>query len=124
MEDQFNITLANREWQTFIVDRRRPLLATLEAQGVSLPYGCKYGGCISCAAKLLSGKVDQRAAVALNNKQLSDGYILLCVARPLSDCTLDVGVDSHDKLYRNPFAHPLAPHELKPDIATPLEEKP
>jgi len=117
MQDHVTITLANREGRTYSVDRRRPLLATLEAQGVSLPFGCKYGGCISCAAKLLEGEVDQR-------KQLSDGYVLLCVARPLGDCTLDVGVDSHDKLYRNPFAHPLAPHELKPNVATPLEDKP
>ncbi|MGI9404974.1 MAG: 2Fe-2S iron-sulfur cluster-binding protein [Hyphomicrobiaceae bacterium] len=120
--DTFTITLANRSGRTLKVDRRRPLLETLEAQGVSLPYGCKYGGCISCAAKLIDGEVNQQAAVALNNKQLSDGYVLLCVARPLSNCTLDVGVESHDKLYRNPFAQPLAPHELKPDVATPLEE--
>ncbi len=124
MNNQVTITLANREGRTYEVDRRRPLLASLEAQGVSLPFGCKYGGCISCAGKLLEGSVDQRAGVALNNKQLRDGYILLCVARPLSDCTLEVGVDSHDTLYRNPFAHPLAPHELKADIATPLEDKP
>ena len=94
-------------------------LDALEAQGVSLPYGCRYGGCISCAAKLLSGAIDQRAGVALNGRQLADGYVLLCVARPLTDCTFDVGVESHDRLYRNPFASPLAPHELKPTRATP-----
>jgi ferredoxin len=89
-----------------------------------LPYGCRYGGCISCAAKLLAGEVDQRAGVALNGRQLSHGYVLLCVALPLGDCTLDVGVESHDKLYRNPFADPLAPHELKPDIARPRRDVP
>lgn len=116
------ITLANQDGQTFEVDPKRPLLDSLEAQGVSLPYGCKYGGCITCAAKLLEGEIDQRAGVALNNRQLNDGYVLMCVARPLGDCTLDVGVESHDKLYRNPFASPLEPHELKPDIATPLDQ--
>ncbi|MEM7750354.1 MAG: ferredoxin, partial [Pseudomonadota bacterium] len=35
---------------------------------------------------------------------------------PLSNCTIDVGVESHDKLYRNPFASPLRPDELKADI--------
>jgi ferredoxin len=40
----------------------------------------------------------------------------------MSDCVLEVGVDSHDKLYRNPFLDPLQPHELKADIATSLEE--
>ena len=115
------ITLANRDGATYRVDRAKPLLASLEAAGVSLPYGCKYGGCISCAAKLLSGEVDQRAGVALNGRQLANGYVLLCIARPRSDCTFDVGVESHDELYRNPFADPLQPHELKPGIATPPE---
>ena len=116
------ITLANQDGQVFKVDKRKPLLNSLEAQGVSLPYGCKYGGCISCAAKLLAGEVDQRAGVALNGRQLADGYVLLCIARPLSDCTFDVGVESHDKLYRNPFASPLRPDELKPGILPPSQE--
>ena len=47
-----------------------------------------------------------------------NGYVVLCVARAKTDCVFDIGVDSHDKLYRNPFLDPLAPHELKPDIAT------
>jgi ferredoxin len=110
------ITLANRGGQRLTVDRRTPLLASLEAKGVSLPYGCRYGGCISCAAKLITGTVDQRAGVALNGRQLADGYVLLCIAHPKSDCTFEVGVDSHDKLYRNPFKSPLGPDELKPGI--------
>ena len=122
MNRRVRITLENRDAVVLEVDARMPLLNSLEAQGVSLPYGCRYGGCISCAAKLLEGEVDQRGAVALNNRQLAEGYILLCVARPRSDCTLAVGVDSHDRLYRNPFASPLLPHELKPDIATPQED--
>jgi ferredoxin len=104
--DTVTVTLANRQGQALRVDPRRPLLDTLEAQGVSLPYGCKYGGCISCAAKLLSGEVDQRAAVALNPRQIADGYVLLCVARPRGDCTLEIGVESHDTLYHNPFKNP------------------
>lgn len=116
------IILANRDGAVFQVDHRKTLLESLRAQGVDLPYGCKYGGCITCAAKLTSGKVDQRAQVALNKRQINNGYVILCVARPMSDCTLEVGVESHDKLYRNPFIDPLEPHELKADIATPLEE--
>ena len=43
---------------------------------------------------------------------------MLCVARAMTDCIMEIGVDSHDKLYRNPFLDPLAAHELKADIAT------
>jgi len=116
MAYRFTITLANQDGQTFEVDGTAPLLETLEEHGVSLPYGCRYGGCISCAAKLLVGAVDQSEGVALNGRQINDGYVLLCVARPKSDCTLAVGVESHDKLYRNPFQSPLRPDELKPSV--------
>ena len=115
------ITIANRDGETFEVNSKRPILETLRDQGVDLPFGCKYGGCITCAAKLISGKVDQNRQVALNNRQINDGYIILCVARPITDITIEIGVESHGNLYRNPFIDPLKPHELKADIATPKE---
>ena len=115
------VTITNRDNLKYEVDNRRPLLDALREQGVDLPYGCKYGGCITCAAKLTSGEVNQKRQVALNNRQISNGYIILCVARAKSDLKLEIGVESHDKLYRNPFLDPLKPHELKPDIATSKE---
>ena len=115
------VTLANRGNASYQVSGRRPLLDELRDQGVDLPYGCKYGGCITCAAKLIEGEIDQRAQVALNNRQIADGYVILCVARAQSDCTLEIGTESHDRLYRNPFLDPLEPHELKADIATAKE---
>ena len=111
------ITITNRNNKIFEVSDRKPLLQELRAKGVDLPYGCEYGGCITCAAKLIKGEVDQRSQVALNNRQINDGYIILCVARPKSDSRIEIGVESHNKLYRNPFLDPLAPHELKADIA-------
>lgn len=117
----YQVTLANRDNARYQVDGRRTLLASLRDEGVDLPYGCKYGGCITCAAKLISGEVDQRTQVALNNRQINNGYVILCVARPQSDITLEIGVESHDKLYRNPFLDPLKPHELKADIAAKKE---
>ena len=117
------ITIANRNNSTYEVKGNRPLLSELRELGLDLPYGCQYGGCITCAAKLIDGEVDQRRQVALNNRQINDGYIILCVARPLSNLILEIGVESHDKLYRNPFLDPLKPHELKKDIATKEREK-
>ena len=111
------ITIANRNNIIFQVKGIKPLLSELRSQGLDLPYGCQYGGCITCAAKLINGEVDQRSQVALNNRQINNGYVILCVARAKTDCTFDIGVESHDKLYRNPFIDPLAPHELKSNIA-------
>ena len=115
------VTIANRGGATYCVEAHRPLLGSLRDQGVDLPYGCKYGGCITCAARLTEGEVDQRRQVALNNRQIANGYVILCVARPVTDITLEIGVESHSALYRNPFLDPLEPHELKADIATPRE---
>ena len=117
----FSSSLRNTFYKTI---KRQPLnYRAIRSFGVDLPYGCQYGGCITCAAKLIKGKVDQKSQVALNNRQINDGYVILCVARAKTDCTFDIGVESHDKLYRNPFVDPLAPHELKADIATIREIK-
>ena len=118
---EHRVILSNRDGATYSVNGRQPLLEQLRDQGVDLPYGCEYGGCITCAAKLLEGNIDQRRQIALNNRQIANGYIILCVARATSDITLEIGVESHDTLYRNPFLDPLNPHELKADIATPEE---
>ena len=77
--------------------------AALHAE-VQLPIGCNYGGCITCAAKLIEGKVRQPGATALNKRQSELGYVLLCVAQPRTDCVVEEGVDSHDQLYQNPFS--------------------
>ena len=50
------ITIANRDGISYRVNSHRPLLDTLRTQGVDLPYGCKYGGCITCAAKADRGR--------------------------------------------------------------------
>ena len=97
------VKLANRNGEKLTVDDAQNLLDALLDHGVDLPYACLYGGCITCAAKLTEGEVDQERQVALNDRQLREGYVALCVAKPLTDCTLEVGVDSHDRLYQNPF---------------------
>ena len=119
----FQVKISNRGNVSYQVEHKLALLDSLREQGVDLPYGCRYGGCISCAAKLIDGEVDQKRQVALNNRQINDGYIILCVARPKSNLILEIGVESHDKLYRNPFLDPLKPHELKDAIATKESEK-
>lgn len=97
------VTLRN-QGVTLEVGEDEPVYAAALAAGIQLPIGCNYGGCITCAARMISGKVRQPNATALNKRQVQAGYILLCVARPVTDCVIEVGVDCHDELYRNPFA--------------------
>ena len=98
----YKVELRNSGITLDVADDQPIYQAALDA-GVQLPIGCDYGGCITCAAKLISGKVKQPNATALNKRQSKAGYILLCVALPQSDCVVEEGVDSHDELYLNPF---------------------
>ena len=85
------------------VDSDQSIYEAAVKKGLQLPIGCNYGGCITCAAKLISGKVKQPGATALNKRQSKEGYILLCVATPTEDCVIEDGVESHNELYQNPF---------------------
>jgi ferredoxin len=98
------VTLKNRGGISFEVGEDEAIIDVVEAAGHVLPIGCRYGGCITCAAKLLDGKVKQPNGTAINKRQSQQGYILLCVARPTTDCVLEVGVESHGALFQNPFA--------------------
>ena len=65
------------------------LLESSEKNGMLLPYGCRQGVCGTCATRLLSGKVKMETEQALNHDLRSQGVILPCVSRPLSDVILD-----------------------------------
>jgi len=65
------------------------LLESSERNGLLIPSGCRQGVCGTCVTRLLSGKVQMEAEGALNDELRSEGFILPCVSRPLSDITLD-----------------------------------
>ena len=54
-------------------------------QDIDLPYMCLQGWCITCAAKLTEGRVDQSASRRYFPADREAGFILPCTGRPLSD---------------------------------------
>lgn len=99
----YHVELTNRNQTVVEVAEHQPILDAVEATGLRLPVGCRYGACITCAARLIEGEVEQSKAVALKPAQAAMGYVLLCVAYPRSDCKFEVGVEYQDELYINPF---------------------
>ncbi|KAJ3674760.1 hypothetical protein LUZ60_005376 [Juncus effusus] len=58
-------------------------------EGFSVPHDCKLGVCMTCPAKLVKGDVDQSDGM-LSDDVVEQGYTLLCVSYPKSDCYIKV----------------------------------
>ncbi len=80
------------------------VLDAAEAAGVGLPFGCLTGACGTCTGRLLEGDLEhRRPARALKKRHREEGYVLLCIAEPRSDCHIRVGADVQAELVPNPW---------------------
>ena len=57
-----------------------------------IPYGCRNGACGTCKGRILEGTVDfgPHQASTLTEDEKRKGLALFCVARPQSDCVIEV----------------------------------
>ena len=73
---------------TLQVAREQYILDVAVASGLELPSLCRLGNCPSCISVLVEGEIDQSPQSYLAAAESQLGLILLCVARPRSNCTI------------------------------------
>ena len=67
------------------------LLRAADAAGIELPSSCRNGTCRTCICLLRTGQVRHTVDwPGLSAEEKIEGWILPCVAEPLSDVTIDV----------------------------------
>ena len=72
------------EEYTFNVEPHQTILEAALELDIDLPYSCQAGMCTACMGKCTSGKVQLDEEDGLTKSELNQGYILTCVAHPLT----------------------------------------
>jgi len=89
MSAQYRVKLTTSGIDLFVASDETVLSRALD-EGLSFPFKCRAGNCTTCKAKLVSGTLDQTHAAALTPQQKEEGWVLLCVGKPLSDCAIEM----------------------------------
>ncbi|GAA4407839.1 phenylacetate-CoA oxygenase/reductase subunit PaaK [Nibrella viscosa] len=68
----------------FAVEPHQTILEAALELDIDLPYSCQAGMCTACMGRCVSGKVKLDEEDGLSESELSAGYVLTCVAHPLT----------------------------------------
>lgn len=72
------------------VSAEQSLLVSALAAGIELARSCRNGTCRVCLCRLVSGQVSYRIEwPGLSLEEKRDGFILPCVAYPMSDLVME-----------------------------------
>jgi ferredoxin len=65
------------------------VLEAAKAAGLRLPSSCTKGMCGTCKSRLVSGTVDMTPAGGIRQREIDQGWVLICCAKPTSNLVID-----------------------------------
>ena len=102
MSNVYTVEISNAgQTYTIQVPEDKKILDVAQEQDIELPYSCSAGVCTTCAAKIISGEVDQTEGMGLSPDLQAEGFALLCVSFPRSDLKVEAGKE--DEVYDRQF---------------------
>ena len=86
----YSITLRSPDGEENVIqcEEDQYILEAAEDAGMDLPSSCRAVPCSSCLSKVLEGSVNNDEQSFLDDEQLEEGWSLICVATPESDCVI------------------------------------
>ncbi|WP_135535967.1 2Fe-2S iron-sulfur cluster-binding protein [Halostella pelagica] len=89
MVETHTVELVDRD-VTLEVPENQSILEAAEEAGIDLPYQCRMGICgVCCAMRESDCDVEQTEGMFLSDSEKEEGYVLTCIARPLSDMKIE-----------------------------------
>ncbi|MEQ8241070.1 MAG: ferredoxin--NADP reductase [Cyclobacteriaceae bacterium] len=73
------------EEHTIEVSGDTPILDAGLDKDLDMPYSCQSGLCTACRGKCVEGKISIDDAEGISQDEIDQGYVLLCVGRPLTE---------------------------------------
>lgn len=87
--DRFSVTIEPAH-RVFEARSDQPVLASAREAGLTLPSSCRNGTCCACICRLLEGRIVYRIEwPGLSAEEKAEGFILPCVAHPVSALVIE-----------------------------------
>lgn len=85
---RFAITLKSRG-ERFECAADETILKAAQRAGVRWPFSCANGVCGTCRTRKLAGEIEMNQNGGLRPREVTQGWVLPCCSKPLSDIELD-----------------------------------
>lgn len=83
------------------IHRDQTFLDGIEGFGLTVPYSCRAGVCMTCAAKVLDGEVEL-GEIAMMDDLKDAGYVLTCSAMPRSE-GIKLAMEQFEDVYERQY---------------------